>query len=540
MAKTTVAIDLQATTSGAQSVKSLKQEIKEAQAEAVQLARKFGDFSPEATKAAQRVAKLKDEMGDFQQRVAALNPDKFQAIAGITQGIAGGISAMTGAMALFGSESEDVQKLMAKVQGAIAFSQGVQQIMDLRNSFGAVATMIKTNVVAAFTTLKGAMIATGIGAVIAGVAALINYMDDLADATQRAADEQERLNKYYDQVWAKDDMDTKIRIANAKARGASSEELYKIERRNIERRIEDLTYEIAQGKDFNAQRDMLYKQLQLLDAEHNASMAEQRTAAEKERQAAHKELIEQRKKEAQELIDLEAEIQAQVGKTNKERREEVQDEIAAGDAEWLMNTQEYQAETMAKFREQDEQKQREYAAKIAAQRQAWDREQLKNEQAAQQQRVALTADGFQAISQLVAGFAGQSEAQQRRAFEIQKLSNIAQTIVETFSAAQGAYRSQVAIPTPDAPVRAAVAAGIAVAQGLARVAAIKNTKFGQTGVGGATGGGVASSPTFTPTTFGSLPDEAGQFAGMGRVFVLEGDITKTQSRVRRLRNTSVV
>jgi len=116
MAQTTVAINLEAKTKGTESVKSLKTQIREATAEAVLLARKFGEFSPEATAAAQKVAKLKDEMGDFQQRVAGLNPDKFQAIAGVTQGIAGGISAATGAMALFGAESEDAQKTLAKVQ----------------------------------------------------------------------------------------------------------------------------------------------------------------------------------------------------------------------------------------------------------------------------------------------------------------------------------------------------------------------------------------------------------------------------------------
>jgi hypothetical protein len=59
---------------------------------------------------------------------------------------------------------------------------------------------------------------------------------------------------------------------------------------------------------------------------------------------------------------------------------------------------------------------------------------------------------------------------------------------------------------------------------------------------GASGGGAAgvpAAPSFTPTAGGALPEE-GQFGGMGRVYVLEGDITKTQTRVRRLRNTSVV
>ena len=95
------------------------------------------------------------------------------------------------------------------------------------------------------------------------------------------------------------------------------------------------------------------------------------------------------------------------------------------------------------------------------------------------------------ISDLAGAFAGDSEAQQKKAFNIQKGVSIATATIDTFLAAQGAYRSQMAIPTPDAPVRAAVAAGIAVAQGLARVAIISKQQFKGSGApsGGGGGGG---------------------------------------------------
>jgi hypothetical protein len=52
------------------------------------------------------------------------------------------------------------------------------------------------------------------------------------------------------------------------------------------------------------------------------------------------------------------------------------------------------------------------------------------------------------------------------------------------------------IKTPDAPVRAAIAAGIAIAQGLARVAIISKQQFQGTGgtSGGNNGGGNVPSP----------------------------------------------
>ena len=167
---------------------------------------------------------------------------------------------------------------------------------------------------------------------------------------------------------------------------------------------------------------------------------------------------------------------------------------------------------------------------------------IEEQKQAELQKIELTKGGFQAIGELVNAFAGSSEEAQRRAFEINKAASIATAIIDTYTAAQGAYKSQMAIATPDAPVRAAVAAGIAIAQGLARVAQIKKTQFQSkdaAGGGAGGGGGVPTAPALAPTVGGGLPDEQ-QFGGMGRVYVLEGDITKTQTRVRRLRNTSVV
>ena len=119
---------------------------------------------------------------------------------------------------------------------------------------------------------------------------------------------------------------------------------------------------------------------------------------------------------------------------------------------------------------------------------------------AEEQKAQLRVDALKTslsiISDLAAAFAGESEAQQRKAFQIQKGVSIATATIDTFLAAQGAYRSQMVISTPDAPVRAAVAAGIAIAQGLARVAIISKQQFQGTGgtSGGNNGGGNVPSP----------------------------------------------
>ena len=130
--------------------------------------------------------------------------------------------------------------------------------------------------------------------------------------------------------------------------------------------------------------------------------------------------------------------------------------------------------------------------------------QLEVEKQAAQQMAQLKIDAVKTslsiIGDLAAAFAGQSERQQRKAFAIQKGVNIATTVMDTFLSAQKAYASQVAIITPDAPVRASIAAGIAIAQGLARVAIISKQQFNGSGGTSGGGGGGGSVPSAGGTT----------------------------------------
>lgn len=109
----------------------------------------------------------------------------------------------------------------------------------------------------------------------------------------------------------------------------------------------------------------------------------------------------------------------------------------------------------------------------------------------------LAADGLGALSSLFAQGG-------KKAFEISKALAIGQTIISTYAAAQKAYESQLSIPDPSAPARAAVAAGIAIVSGLARVAAISNTSYGSRSAsatgGGSSGSGGGGSPSGSPSS----------------------------------------
>lgn len=109
----------------------------------------------------------------------------------------------------------------------------------------------------------------------------------------------------------------------------------------------------------------------------------------------------------------------------------------------------------------------------------------KGKQAARQ----LGVQGAQAVSQAIQGLFGES-----------KEIAIAETIISTYFAAQKAFESQMLIPSPDAPIRANIAAGVAIAQGLARVAAIKNTNKGGGGGGGGQRPSASASSSFLRTS----------------------------------------
>jgi len=90
----------------------------------------------------------------------------------------------------------------------------------------------------------------------------------------------------------------------------------------------------------------------------------------------------------------------------------------------------------------------------------------------------ITAQGLDAISALSEAFAGESEEQQRRAFQVQKALSAANTVVSTIEAAQNAYATAQKSPITAAfPAYPAVQAGLATAFGIAKLKQIQNSKF---------------------------------------------------------------
>lgn len=184
----TVGINLVADT------KSLRGQLREAMMELVKLQNTAGASAAEIANAAKRAAELKDRIGDAKATIEAFDPDaKFKAFGQSIQGVAGAFAATQGALALVGVESAEVEKQLLKVQGALALSEGLNTVLSSIDGFKNLALVIKTNVlsafasmkaaaITAFTTIRGALIATGVGAFAVALGLIVSNFDAIKEA----------------------------------------------------------------------------------------------------------------------------------------------------------------------------------------------------------------------------------------------------------------------------------------------------------------------------------------------------------------------
>ena len=337
---------------------SLKSQLKTAQKEVETLSEKFGATSEAATNAARKAAQLKDAIGDAKALTDAFNPDaKFTALGGALSGVAGGFSAVQGAMGLIGVESKDVEATLLKVQSAMALSEGINSVMGAKDAFTVLAAQIgKTaigqkalNVVQIIgtTIMKGlnfVMKQNPIFLIIGGITALVAAIKIFNATSDDQAEKQKRINKlneeYRKEIEKQLEIDIKLRdsrkgglddqeraIELLKAKGGTDKEVYEAERKLIDTQLEKLAY--ASGyrgfllKDEIKKRKDLQNDKAILDAQYNKS-EEEKTAKEKEenqkRIDANKERntkIKEDKKKADE------DLKAQILKAQKELDDEI-------------------------------------------------------------------------------------------------------------------------------------------------------------------------------------------------------------------------
>jgi hypothetical protein len=161
--------------------KSMKAEIRELTVAAQQAVMQFGEFSPEAQRAEKALAAARDRMDDFNDRVKAVNPDNFAKINTVVSGVARGFQAAQGAMALFGNQSEELEKTMVKLQGAMALAEGLEGLGAVQQKFMAIAGDIRGGVTKAFQSL-GRISTLALGGIGIVLTLVITNFDSLKKA----------------------------------------------------------------------------------------------------------------------------------------------------------------------------------------------------------------------------------------------------------------------------------------------------------------------------------------------------------------------
>lgn len=599
--------------------KSMKAEIKELTVAAQQAVMKFGEFSPEAAKAEKALASARDRMEDFNDRVKAVNPDKFSQINTVVQGVARGFQAAQGAMALFGNESKDLERTMVKLQGAMALAEGLEGLGKIEQQFKSIFNNVIDGAKRAFNAIKAAIGSTGIGLLVVALGSIVSYWNDIkfaimgvSEETKKAKLEQDKYNQsikdlnrerellLYGELAAKKselleietetnklyDRQGKIqerlkviaqsRLLTNTEHGKAEEARLNAEFNAAQLRLEKLTnLEIAASKAITKlEQDEAARQLATAQSlsDKNQSQADKDAQKEKDRLATLARL-QQELRESERLRRLsmaETEDQERKIKYDNERlalrdkyQKDLQDFKDNQEALKLISATYLTdiATAQANFDKQEEKRKKENLAKDKALQQ----EGLKNiitstdqfnaqykksydervaiEDATKQLLIDSTMTAFSILSDLNTQHDILSEAAAKRSFERQKKLSILETLVSTYFSAQKAYESQFK-PSADAssPIRGAIAAAFSVAQGLAKVAIIKNKNYTSGSTGGSAGGGGqmggGGMPQMSAPRIGSTLPPVGQFDT--KVFVTEGDIRRTSNRVDSTKKVSVV
>jgi hypothetical protein len=216
------------------------------------------EFAAAADQFIREAGNIKDSIGDARGEVAYFASDtrRLDAVLGGVQAVAGAFGAVQGAAALLGGENKELQQTLVKLQAAMAIVSGAQAIQNALQAESTVmvglqtaATRVQTYVMGQATVAArvytAALLATGAGAIIAGLAMVYSALQDNADAAEEAEAAQK---KYVDALEASNSRAIKFvegrlkqqeEIAKRKAQlaGKTEADILKIEQDFLTKRI---------------------------------------------------------------------------------------------------------------------------------------------------------------------------------------------------------------------------------------------------------------------------------------------------------------
>jgi hypothetical protein len=539
-------------------LKEFKAELKAAQGEALAMADKFGPTSKAALDAAKKVAMLRDTIQDANETAKLFDPgNKFQAVGNAVRGLVGGFTALQGALGLVGLEGEDVQKTLLKVQSAMALMDGLNVVADMTKDWQRFGTVLQqttafqkiNNVTTAaasgimralgisvnttstsFKVLKGAIAATGIGALLLLVGEAINLFNELTTAAEKAAEAEKRAFEIKEKGAAAQlsgeeefiDRQEKLDVARAKAAGKSEKEIFDIEISWQKQRINSIRKYIGEVGESSAQGFEAKKRLAEAEDELELKSLQKLELNLKKR----KEII----KKDQDFDVKEAEVGGQIIDPIKKldptdkyiddlKREQQAEEEAINK----------RVELISSVRDLSRHAAEDNVADQASQAQAA-KETAETEERAAQARVTAALAVGGALSQL-------SELIGRETAAGKALA-IAQATINTWLGVTEVLKQKSVLPEPMATIAKIANVATIIASGINAVKNITKTKV----PGGGSGGGDSISQAAPlqprpPQATQTLLDQQ-QLNQIGnatvRAFVIESDVTNNQERIRRV------
>jgi hypothetical protein len=208
-------IELEVKTTGAEnsekSVKSLKAQLRDLKNELAGL----DEGSERFKEVAKQAGALQDKIGDANQQVKLFASDtrKLDGAIGGIQAVAGGFGAVTSSMALVGVESEELEKTMMKLQGAMTLVTSIQSVANALNKDSAFMSLVqttRTNLLTKATVqqavatgtattaqkiMNAVMKANPIFLVIGGIAALVGAYVALTSSTEKQYEVEKKLSE---------------------------------------------------------------------------------------------------------------------------------------------------------------------------------------------------------------------------------------------------------------------------------------------------------------------------------------------------------
>jgi len=602
------------------SVGSLKAQLREAQADVTKLSEKFGATSKEAVEAAKRAADLRDRIGDARALTDAFNPDaKFRAFTATLSGVAGGFAAVQGALGLVGVESDKVEKTLLKVQSAMAISQGLQTLGESIDSFKQLSAVIQSTTIfqkayniatiaaaalqrafgvavtgtsLAFRALRGAILATGIGALVIGIGVLVDKIIDWTNRTSEAEKAQNKLSastKLLNQ-----DIDNQISVLTAL--GGKEEEIYKLRLQRNENELNVLRNKLkTQGK-LNEEEMAQFRKLktdkEVLDIQEANRIKKQQEEETKKRQEENKKVVEDRKERNQEIQQADADLfkktqqlsdeiflsEIEDEKMREEIRVAIQYEREKAEIERSIATEETKEEALKILRQKYDNDRK----LLADQRSAAEVDALTNKLFAEVQAEQEAADlkiknSFDELDAITNNLLAEVDAEAKAAeakkqiaeaesqFKKQQLMEvgaavqnlttivgrdtvagkalgIATALINTYQGASEAIKQKSTLPSPFDVIAKVANVGAIIATGLRTVKAITSVQV--PGVGGGASPATPNVQVAAPITPAPSPQVASTLlnaqaiqqlgSATNRAYVLETDVTNSQERIRRI------